>query len=179
MEFKGPAEVKVQPSHLAVMATMGDGPFPVNLVTKGLGMVPKKPYLEQFTKLFEEASSEISEKGSLGSRLAAGRLFYRDAENFDVRVLGGLEIFEGRTAGNLEADSRVSLLYTGEAPDFRSFQLNGLITKISSDDPYYHFLLSARLLFAREPFHIFQRRYPHGFLFHPVEFLDKTPFSRR
>ncbi len=178
METRGTKEIKMQPSHLAVMATLGRGPFPVNLVTKGLGLIPKSHLLRKFTILFEEA--EVSSRSeSLGARLEAGRSFYRNPKNFDPKLLGGLEIFEGKTARNLEINSHVSLLYSGEAPDFRSFQINGVISKVQPSDPYYRFLLSARLLFAHEPFHIYQTRYPYAFLFHPVEFLDKTPFQRR
>ncbi len=48
-------------------------------------------------------------------------------------------------------------------------------TRWCRDNPYYRFLLAARELFAYDAFHVMQHRYPHGYVFHVCEIIDKTP----
>ncbi|WP_287585931.1 hypothetical protein, partial [Candidatus Borrarchaeum sp.] len=62
---------------------------------------------------------------------------------------------------------------------FPSYQFNGVVGFVDSENPYFRFLRAARELFAFDSFHIPQIRYPYGFLFHVVEIQDKTPFPRR
>lgn len=181
LQQAGAAHVRSMPGHLPTMATVSDGLFPVNLSTRGFGVLPKASRLADITALFEaarmKAASDSSEK-SLSDRVAAVREFYSDYNNFDPCLLGGLEIFEGEGARNIMSRPFVSLLYSGEAPRFPSYQFNGVIRVVSEGDPHYHFLLAARELFAFDAFHIRQPRYPFGYLFYPVESKDKTPFPR-
>ena len=93
--------------------------------------------------------------------------------------MGGLEIFEGQTYKNLLTDPRAALLYSGEAPKFPSYQINGVIKFVNKGDIYFRFLLAARELFARDTFHVHQIHYPFGYLFFPIEIKNKTPFPRR
>jgi hypothetical protein len=178
---KGAEAVRGQPAHLPVMATMGEPPFATNLASRGVGVVPRREHLEEFTQAFEEAR-RIAEgkpwKESLGKRVEAARMFYQKGDLFDSFILGGLEIFEGRTAANLTHRPLASLLYTGEAPKYLSYQFNSVVRRVEDADPYYKFLLAARQLFAFDRFHIKQDRYPYGYLCHVVEVLDKTPFPR-
>ena len=104
--------------------------------------------------------------------------FYNNFESFGQYLLGGLEIFEGKTFLNLQKNPKASLLFTGEAPKFPSYQFNGIIEIINEKNPYFRFLLAARELFAHNPFHVKQTSYPFGYLFYAIEIKDKTPFPR-
>ncbi|HME54564.1 MAG TPA: hypothetical protein VKM55_20295 [Candidatus Lokiarchaeia archaeon] len=178
-------KVTMQPAHLPVLATWSQetlaSDFPVNLSTRGMGLLPRRDKLEQFVALFQQAkvdAENLPVQETLARRIEVMESFYGEIENFDNQLLGGLEIFEGVTSRNLEINPRAALLYTGEAPKYPSYQFNGIITRVQPGDPCYEFLLAARELFAMDAFHIHQTRYPHGYLFHVVEIKDKTPFPR-
>jgi hypothetical protein len=175
MAQQGPGAVRTQPSHLAVMATFDGEHGKLNLATKGLGPVPRADRLERFTGEFKASCR----KAELGPRIDAARSFYTDHGAFDPSLLGGLEIFEGRTYHNLLNDPRASLLFSGEAPGYTSYQLDGSVSIVGPGDPYYEFLVQARELFSPAPFHIAQKSYPVGYLFRPDVVTVKTPFSRR
>jgi len=178
---EGASSVKQHPAHLPVLATIGDGLFPINLATRGIGLLPLPERLEECTGNLEAAhrkTGELSWAESLPRRLEAAKAVYGDPAVFDPRLLGGLEIFEGRTAANLEERPLASLLFSGEPPDYPSLQLNGVMQRIGPGDPRFQFFLAARQLFAYDAFHIPQGRYPYGYVFHVSEVLDKTPFPR-
>jgi hypothetical protein len=182
LKAHGAETMRTQPAHLPVLATMGAGPFPVNLATRGLGLLPRPERLEEFTLVFEE--TRIQTEGqpwpeTLPRRVEAAQVFYSDPSNFAPGMLGGLDIFEGQTARNLQNYPLASLLYTGEAPRFPSYQFNGVVTLVDPDDARYRFLRASRELFAFDAFHVPQVRYPQGYLFHVVEVRDKTPHPRR
>jgi hypothetical protein len=182
MEDHGGKSVKMAPVHLPVLASLGEGMFPINLATRGIGVLPKEEKLLEFTSKFRNAQtsadrSRFSE--NLSERVGEAKEFYKNPELFNPYILGGLEIFEGQTSKNLMENPTVSLLYTGEAPKFPSYQLNGIIEFIQPKNPYYEFLLAARELFAFDNFHIAQHNYPYGYLVHIVEVINKTPFSRK
>ncbi len=182
MQNKNADAVRTMPAHLPVMVTFGSGTFSANLTTRGIGLLPNEEKLAFYTELLENSRSEstnLSGEQSFHHRVGAIRKFYENIEDFDKSLLGGLEIFEGQTFANLSSDPRSSLLYTGQAPKYPSYQFNGLIQVIEKDNPYFQFLLAARELFARDSFHIHQIHYPYGYLFYPVEVRDKTPFPRR
>jgi hypothetical protein len=181
MMTKGAQAVHVQPVHLPVMATMGEGNFP-NLSTRGIGIVPKIEFLESFTQLFEETkidTADLSIEESLPKRVEIIQQFYSDVNNFDASMMGGLDIFEGTTATNLKETGMAALLYTGEAPKYPSYQINCVVQIVEEGNQYYQFLLAARELFAMDAFHIHQIHYPFGYLVFPVEIKDKTPFPKR
>nr|MDO8083164.1 hypothetical protein [Candidatus Sigynarchaeum springense] len=180
----GAGQMRTQPAHLPVLATWDpdgdDGDFPVNLSTRGMGVVPKQEKLALFTGMLEKAKAASAGKPvqeTLPARMKAIEAFYGDVNNFDTCMLGGLEIFEGQTAKNMERNPRISLLYTGEAPKYPSFQFNAVIVKVFPGNPHYQFLLAARELFATDAFHLQQDRYPFGYLCKVVEIKDKTPFA--
>jgi hypothetical protein len=182
LKERGAEVMRSQPAHLPVLATIGEGSFPINLATRGIGPLPKPEHLQYFTRHFENTRARVGDQPwpeTLSLRVEAARAFYSDPYNFDPRVLGGLEIFEGQTARNLQSYPLASLLYTGEAPRFPSYQFNGVVTFVVPEDPYYRFLRAARELFAFDPFHVTQIRYPYGYLFHVVGVRDKTPYPRR
>jgi hypothetical protein len=170
-----------QPAHLPVLATSGEGPFSINLATRGLGILPKKEMLIYFTKLFNETLDFCKGKDwddTLSRRVDTAISFYKDYKNFDLHILGGLEIFEGQTSKNLLKYPLASLLYTGGPPQFLSFQFNGIVKFINDDSPYYTFLLAARELFAFDRFHVHQIHYPYGYIFYLIDYRDKRPYPR-
>jgi len=182
MEDYGGESVRMAPVHLPVLASLDEGVFPVNLTTRGIGVLPKEEYLTEFTEKFQNAKVLVdrSEYGkSLTERVSHAREFYKNPDLFNPYILGGLEIFEGQTSKNLTKNPIASLLYTGEAPKFPSYQLNGIIEFVKPKHPSYEFLLAARELFAFDHFHVTQHSYPYGYLFHVTEVKDKTPFTRK
>ena len=182
MEEYGGKSVSVAPVHLPVLASLGEGMFPVNHATRGMGVLPIKERLTDVTEKFRKAQVHVDRSkfgDSIKERAKQASEFYKSPELFDAYILGGLEIFEGQTPKNLMNNPIASLIYTGEAPIFPSYQLNGIIEFIEQKNQYYEFLLAARELFALDPFHITQKRYPYGYLFHVVEVKNKTPFPRK
>lgn len=175
-------KVRTMPAHLPVLATYGTGDFPVNLTSRGIGLLPKDEFIIPLCELFERVISESKDQPwqeTLPKRLAAIKTFYEKPDQFDSQMLGGLEIFEGQTVENLKNNPKAALLYSGEAPRFPSYQMNGIMRFIFPGDIHFRFLLAARELFANDAFHIHQVRYPFGYLFYPLEIKNKTPFPRR
>ncbi len=178
----GAGAVRSQPAHLPVLVTQGAGLFPMNLASRGIGLLPKPEFLEKYTNILVEARKKTAEMElhkSLPIRVNAIRQFYAHVEDADEMILGGLEIFEGTTAKNIFNNPMVSLLFTGEPPQFPSYQFNGVMEILLPSDERFKFLLAARELFAFDVFHVRQQRYPFGYAFHLVEVLEKTPFPRR
>ena len=182
LDHKGSHAVKSMPAHLPTLASISEGNYPINLSTRGIGVLPNETMLAEVTASFESTKKRTHDlpwEESLQERVATAKDFYADVTHFNPFLLGGLEIFEGQTAINIAKNPFVSLLYTGEAPTFPSYQFNGVIQIVSGEDPYYKFLLAARELFAQDKFHIHQTNYPFGYLFYLDEIKDKTPFSRK
>lgn len=182
LQNRGDTAVKTMPGHLPTLATYGQEEFFVNLSTRGMGVLPKASLLDSVSELFEDAKRKAADKPmkeSLTERVAAVKEFYCDHENFDTSVIGGLEIFEGQTANNIAKNPVASLLYSGEAPAFPSYQFNGVMEMITKENKYFRFLLAARELFAHDAFHIKQIHYPFGYLFHLSQVKNKTPFPKK
>jgi hypothetical protein len=161
-------KVRTMPAHLPVLATFGTGDFPVNLTSRGIGLLPKEEFILPLCELIEKTISESKGQpwqDTLPKRLAAIQSFYEKPE--------------GQTVENLKNNPKATLLYSGEAPKFPSYQMNGIMRFIYPGDIYFRFLLAARELFANDAFHIHQVRYPFGYLFYPTEIKNKTPFPRR
>ncbi len=176
----GEVAVRGMPPHLPVLASMSEDGS-VNLATKGVGLVPRRELLAELTAMFRDASARARNRPpeeTAPERLELLLRFYDDPGKFDESLLGGLEIFEGSTYANLRRDPRVSLLFTGEAPEFKSYQVDGNVEFVQEGDPYYEFLVSARELFARDRFHVPQRAYPHGYIVKVETVTTKTPMTR-
>jgi hypothetical protein len=181
LEMYGAKEVRMAPAHLPVLASILEGLFPINLASRGIGLLPKEEYLQKFTDHFKTLREQVDDTNfasSLSKRIAGAKSFYSEKEYFNPYILGGLEIFEGQTSRNLMENPVASLLYTGVAPKFLSYQLNGVVKFVKKNNPYYEFLLAARELFAFDSFHVTQHKYPYGYLFHITEVKNKTPFPR-
>jgi hypothetical protein len=202
-EMKEGRPLRYFSAHLPVMATWpphghkdadtGGGSFPVNMTVKGIGLIPRAELLESYTELFEDITASSRAKHhmeTITERIGAINKLYGDIGNFDPSLMGGLEIFGGKTLDNLLENSRASLLYVGMSQaegtssgpgrgvSYISFQVNGLIEILNKDNPYYRFLLASRKLFEFDKFHIFQPDYPFGYLIKVVEVLDKSPWSK-
>ena len=174
-------------AHLPVMSTWsGEEPFPVNMTVKGIGLVPKAEYLDDYSDYFEGIIADARTKPwqeSLLDRIQAMKRLYGDTDNFDPAMAGGLEIFGGRALENLRKTPFASLLYVGMAQtekgmEYISFQLNGKVEILGRDSPGYRFLLASRRLFEFDRFHLFQPDYPFGYLIRVIEVKDKSPWSR-
>ncbi|MEK6672345.1 MAG: hypothetical protein AABY42_02580 [Nitrospirota bacterium] len=174
-------------AHLPVMSTWNSSsPFPVNMTVKGIGLIPRTEHLQSYTDVFESVIAEASAMPwdeSLYKRIEAMHKLYGYAGHFDPALLGGLEIFGGKTLGNLRENPSASLLYAGmmhtaETMQYISFQVNGEVEILDRENPYYRFLLASRKLFEFDRFHIYQPDYPWGYLIKVIEARDKSPWSK-
>jgi len=166
-------------AHLPVMITFQDnGDFPVRVATKGAGFTPRDDALDRYIALLEGALARCEGRPweeTLPERVAAVQLLLDHPADIDPRRLGFLEIFAGGTYRNLQHDSRVALHYTGEGPDYPSFQINGHAEILDREDPRYRYIALTRRIFEGAPFHIPQTGYAAGYLVWVQETLDKTP----
>ncbi|MBF0336436.1 MAG: hypothetical protein HQL05_01255 [Nitrospirae bacterium] len=186
-EMKEGMPVKYFSAHLPVMVTWSETSqrYPLNMTVKGIGLIPGGDNLLKYTELLEETAATArnlpTQEGMVLRVEAMGRL-YSDASNFDPALLGGLEIFGGKTLENLTKNCYASLLYAGMQQDdgtlsYISFQVNGRIDILDRTNSHYRFLLASRKLFEHDRFHIFQPDYPHGYLISVEEVIDKSPWS--
>ncbi len=169
------------PAHLPVMITFqDDGRFPVHVATKGAGLTPRDEVLDCYIARLEDTLKRCEGRPweeTLPDRVAAVRELLDHPEDIDPRRLGFLEIFQGRTYANLRRDPRVVLHYTGDGPDYPSFQISGYAQILDPDDPRYRYIALARYIFEAAPFHLPQPGYAAGYLVWVQEVLDKTPYS--
>jgi hypothetical protein len=170
--------------HLPVVGTWpGDGLVP-NLASKGVGFTPKDEYMDHYLERVESVVERISKlpphatDATRGLRLAAARELYAHPEHIDWRRLGLLEIFEGSTFRNLVANPLASVLWSGNSPEFVSFQADCVVEIITPEDPRYRFPWAMRRLFEYEPFHVVQTMFPYAYCFWVHDWTDKTPEPR-
>ncbi|MEK6673473.1 MAG: pyridoxamine 5'-phosphate oxidase family protein [Nitrospirota bacterium] len=160
--------------------------FPVNMTVKGLGLIPKEESLKHYIDVFGGVIAEARTMPwaeSLHKRVEAMIRLYGTIENLDPTMLGGIEIFEGRTFENLRENPYASLLYMGMkhtqgGMEYISFQVNGKVEILEKENLYYKFLLASRKLFEFDKFHLYQPNYPFGYLIKVLEVRDKSPWSR-
>ncbi len=169
--------------HLPVIVTYSENNiFPFNCSNKGIGFIPKEKYLSEFINLFHETIYNSRGKPwqqSIEDRVNAVSKFYFDHEKIDHRAITSLEIFEKNTFQNLNHTPLSSLLFTGDAPDYISFQLNCAVEVIGQDDPRHTFIMLARTMFEYDHFHIAQPQFPFAYIFWISEVMDKTPYRVR
>jgi hypothetical protein len=170
--------------HLPVVGTWeADSDVP-NLANKGVGFTPKDEHMDYYLGLVEDAVEEIQAlpphavNETRDLRIRTARAFYAHPEHIDWRRLGLLEIFEGSTFRNLTENPLASVLWTGNAPVFVSFQVDCVVEIITPDDPRYRFSWAMRRLFEYEPFHVVQTMYPYAYCFWVYGWKDKTPKRR-
>jgi hypothetical protein len=175
-------------AHLPVMATWNHhNPFPVNMTVKGIGLIPRTEYLEDYIDIFEGTLAEsraLTWHESLSIRIDAMNRLYNEVEVFEPTLLGGLEIFEGKAFENLQENAYTSLLYVGmshteDGIQYISFQVNGQVEILEKDSLSYRFLLASRKLFEFDKFHLYQPDYPFGYLINVMEVRDKSPWTRK
>ena len=160
--------------HLPVVGTWQPDSLVPNLANKGIGFTPKDEYLDHYLNLVEGAVEKISKlpphavNETRDLRIGTAREFYRNPDHIDWRRLGLLEIFEGSTFQNLSDNPIASVLWTGNAPIFVSFQVDCVVEIMTPEDPRYRFSWAMRRLFEYEPFHVVQTMYPYSYcyLFH-------------
>jgi hypothetical protein len=170
--------------HLPVVGTWETDSLVPNLANKGVGFTPKDEHIEHYLALVEDAVEQISQlpphavNETRDLRINTAREFYNHPDHIDWRRLGLLEIFEGSTFRNLCANPMASVLWTGNAPVFVSYQVDCVVEIITPDDPRYRFSWAMRRLFEYEPFHVVQTMYPYAYCFWVVDHKDKTPKRR-
>ncbi len=170
-------------AHLPVVATINHkADFLAHVSTKGTGFTPCDEHLDYYIQLIDECLSSCQGRPweeTLADRIAAAREFYEHPEHIDFRRLGLLEIFQGQTYRNLLADQRITLHYTGDGPEYPSFQINALAEIVGPEDKRFQFIYLVRQLFEHDHFHIHQPNYPFGYLAWVREVYDKSPFHGR
>lgn len=170
--------------HLPVVGTWETDSLVPNLANKGVGFTPKDEHIEHYLALVEDAVEQISQlpphavNETRDLRINTAREFYNHPDHIDWRRLGLLEIFEGSTFRNLCENPMASVLWTGNAPVFVSYQVDCVVEIITPDDPCYRFSWAMRRLFEYEPFHVVQTMYPYAYCFWVVDYKDKTPKRR-
>lgn len=166
-------------AHLPVLVTRSaDGAFPFHTANKGTGLLPTEEWLGFYTGQFKRLLKERDREtwgDTLRERIALMDSMYSAPERLELRCLGSLEIFQGQSFRNILRDPRVSLHYTGEGPDYPSFQVNAIAEVVGPGDARYDFLYWARQLFEHDSFHIQQPAYPSGYVFWVSEVFDKSP----
>ncbi|MDH3285774.1 MAG: hypothetical protein OEQ13_13665 [Acidobacteriota bacterium] len=170
--------------HLPVVGTWESESIVPNLANKGVGFTPRDEHIDHYLKLVEDAVEQISElpphavNETRDLRINTAREFYKHPEHVDWRRLGLLEIFEGGTFRNLTENPYASVLWTGNAPVFVSYQVDCAVEIITPEDPRYRFSWAMRRLFEYEPFHVVQTMYPYAYCFWVIGYKDKTPKRR-
>lgn len=170
--------------HLPVVGTWDENSIVPNLANKGVGFTPKDEHMDHYLNLVENAVEEIAKlpphavNETRDLRIKTAREFYNHPEHIEWRRLGLLEIFEGSTFKNLVANPTASVLWTGNAPIFVSFQVDCLVEIITPEDPRYRFSWAMRRLFEYEPFHVVQTMYPYAYCFWVIGSKNKTPKRR-
>lgn len=170
--------------HLPVVGTWNPDSRVPNLANKGVGFTPKDEHIDHYLALVEGAVAQIEQlpphavNETRSLRINTAREFYSHPEHIDWRRLGLLEIFEGSTFHNLTSNPMASVLWTGNAPVFVSFQVDCIVEIITSEDPRYRFSWAMRRLFEYEPFHVVQTMYPYAYCFWVYNWVDKTPKRR-
>lgn len=166
-------------SHLPVVSTIGGGMFPIHSANKGVGLTPKDEHIPELMEEIDDvlawADGLESWKASQAERIRVTRLLYENPKFIDPRRFGLIEIFRGTTYKNLKQVPQASLLFTGVAPNWRSYQTNCVAEIIEGGDPRFEFILAMRALFERDRFHVQQPEYPLGYLMWVHEVTEKTP----
>lgn len=166
-------------AHLPVVATVSaDLNFPIHTATKATGLLPRDEHLDDYISVIATCLGSVKDRPWQESQVerigAAGRL-YENPDHIDRRMLGLVEIFRGHTYRNLARNPLMAIQYTGGAPEYRSYQLNGVTEMIGPGDPRFEFLHLMRQLFEYNSFHVQQPAYPSGYLFWISEVFDKSP----
>ena len=166
-------------AHLPVVATFNEElPFPVHTATKATGLLPGDEHIDEYIAAASTCLDDARDKPweeSQASRIAVAKLLYETPEHIDRRKFGLVEIFQGQTYRNLKRNPLMTIQYTGAGPEYRSYQLNGVIERIGPGDPRFEFLHLMRMLFEYNSFHVQQPAYPSGYLFWISEIFDKSP----
>ncbi len=166
-------------AHLPVVATINrEIAFPIHTATKATGLLPRRDDLAEYNEALSACLTEIDGKpwsATQEQRITAARRLYATPQHVDRRTLGLVEIFQGQTFRNLASTPLMTLQYSGPGPEYRSYQLNGVIEMVAAGDPRYEFLYLMRQLFEHNSFHVQQPAYPSGYVFWISEVYEKSP----
>jgi hypothetical protein len=166
-------------SHLPTLITYDRNKpdFPVNAACKGIGLVPCCDELEPITqKLKTQLPTIVGSdfKSSLKQRIECAKLFFKNNTKLDPYRLGGLEIFEAQSYKNIMQNPCVSLLFVGDSPTYKSYQLNCIAEVTPQGTPFYDFVRTIRSVFEEAKFHYQQPAYPFAIRYNVVEIIEKS-----
>lgn len=165
-------------SHLPVVNTIGTGDFPIHSATKGAGLTARDEEIPALLHAIDDCLAACEGhpwSATMGRRIQVAHELYARPDRIDPRRFGLIEIFRGNTYHNVLRDPRVTLLFTGPWPHYRSYQVNCVAEVVEGDDPRFRAILGMRQLFERDRFHIQQPLYPLGYLLWVHEVIDKSP----
>ncbi len=169
-------------AHLPVVATYNEErDFPVHTATKATGLFPKDEYLQDYIVAAAECLDKAKTRPwgeTQEARIAVAKRLYENPDHIDRRKFGLVEIFQGQTYRNLQRNPVMAVQYTSSGPEYRSYQLNGVVEMAGSGDPRFEFLHCMRMLFEYDSFHVQQPDYPSGYVFWICEVYEKSPRKR-
>ena len=135
----GSGPVRFFAQHLPMVVSYNaESVFPFTCGNKGVGYLPRTEHLDGLIARYRDTIEECKGKlwqDSLRRRVQAAADFSLDPERIDRRCLVTLEIFERQTIRNLQRMPLASLLFTGQSPNFMSFQVNCAVEIIGPGDP--------------------------------------------
>lgn len=164
--------------HLPAVSTLGTGAFPIHCANKGVGLLPTAEALPGLLQEIHDCMQWADGRDwreSQARRIATARALYDHRDRVDPRCFGLIEIFRGQTFRNIERCPQATLLFTGIAPGWRSYQVNCVAEVVRPDDMRFQYILGMRELFERDRFHVQQPDYPLGYILWVNEVIEKTP----
>lgn len=163
--------------HVGYMGTVNpDGPSPINIAAKGVGLLPRHD-IEALSDEIEELIAEGLEKGEAetrGKRLSFLLRLYEEVEP-DPYSFTTIEIYAKTTWRNIMHDPRCSVLFSSYRNT--SFLINGVAEVLGPGTPEYRFVTGLHDLFHL-PRGRKRREYPAVYRIWATEAYNKTPGPR-
>jgi hypothetical protein len=164
-------------SHLPVIVTkVTEGTFTTNAAIKGVGLVPKTPYLDFYREQFETIVKEEEKEERMQKGLELMLNLLKNPDKIDFRRFGSLEIFGGRTYKSILSDPRVTLHFSDFVKGFFVGYMINCVTQVFRErSPFYEFERAVRAPFLHAYFHLPIQRYLCAYSFWVCEVYEKTP----
>jgi len=140
--------------------------FDINLAAKGVGLIVKEEFLENFIKRIDKLNSK---KGNIDERLDFLLDFYSDMYRIDDTCLTTLEIYATQTLSNVKSDNRCGLLFLG----MQSYQVNCVTELKKPDTDFYKFVNGMHTLFHGKI------KPPFAYKLNVCELYDKSPGKKK
>lgn len=160
--------------HTPAMATYNKdyniyrGNFDINLAAKGIGLIVKEEFLEDFLKRLGKVTSKKKKK-----KLEFLLDLYSDISRIDDTCLTTLEIYATQTLTNIKADDRCSLLFVDMSQGIKSYQVNCIVELKGPDTDFYKFVNGLHTLFHGKI------NPPYAYKLNVCELYDKSPGKKK